>query len=57
MGLGDETRREQEHENDDGDDDGGEKYALQHVVYDQPAQPSRLRHLDLSIVCTYKVPS
>ncbi|KAF9316549.1 hypothetical protein BG006_003506, partial [Podila minutissima] len=57
-GLGGETRREQEHENDDyDDDDGGEKCALQHAVYDQLAQLTRLRRLDLSIVCTCKVPS
>ncbi|KAG0337223.1 hypothetical protein BG005_004121 [Podila minutissima] len=45
MGLGDETRREWEHESDDDDDDsydGDEKYALQHVVYDQLAQLTRL---------------
>ncbi|KAF9274004.1 hypothetical protein BGZ74_004538 [Mortierella antarctica] len=58
-GLGGETRRGQKHENDDDDDnyDGGEKYTLQHVVYDQLAQLTRLRRLDLSIVCICKVPS
>ncbi|KAF9312924.1 hypothetical protein BG006_004259, partial [Podila minutissima] len=54
-GLGGETRREQEHENNNDDDDGGEKYALQYLVYDQLVQLTRLRRLDLSIVCTCKV--
>ncbi|KAG0026926.1 hypothetical protein BGZ81_006006 [Podila clonocystis] len=51
-GLGGETS-EQECEKDDNDND--EKYTLQHVVYDQLAQLTRLQRLDLSVVCACNV--
>lgn len=41
------------HFGDDDDDDKEGKYVLQHVVYDQLAQLTRLRSLDMSIACSY----
>ncbi|KFH74136.1 hypothetical protein MVEG_01349 [Podila verticillata NRRL 6337] len=41
------------HFGDDNNDDEEGKYFLQHVVYDQLAQLTRLRSLDMSIACSY----